>query len=127
MRTKFVAAVGSLVLGTTLFGWAVGAEEAASAGTNQAAALVGQPQTRCPVMRGNAIEKKYFADYEGKRVYFCCGVCPRKFAKNPDRYMKEMREAGVALEDAPGAEAEPAEGAPGDPMEEETEHTGHHH
>ena len=31
----------------------------------------GHMQTTCPVM-GNPINKDIYADYSGKRVYFCC-------------------------------------------------------
>jgi YHS domain-containing protein len=71
-------------------------------------------QTTCPVMDGNPINKEFFADYQGKRVYFCCGACPGLFAKNPEKYMQKLKDAGVTLEDAPAGEADktPAPPAP---------------
>jgi YHS domain-containing protein len=57
-----------------------------------------KPQTMCPVMN-EKINKKFFTDYEGKRVYFCCGACPGMFKKNPEKYMKILKEQGVTLED----------------------------
>ena len=30
-----------------------------------------KPQTTCPVLAGN-IDKNVYADYQGKRIYFCC-------------------------------------------------------
>ena len=69
--------------------------------------MKGQPQTTCPVMDGNKINKSIYTDYQGKRIYFCCGACPAMFAKDPDKYMKQMQDAGIRLEDAP---PEPAAG-----------------
>jgi len=46
----------------------------------------------CPVMN-QPIDKKEDAvshqDYEGKRYYFCCKMCPEKFAANPAQYAKK--------------------------------------
>ena len=61
-------------------------------------------QTTCPVM-GGKINKEVYMDYEGKRVYFCCPSCIAEFEKDPDRYVKKMKDEGVTLEDAPGKEA----------------------
>ncbi len=30
-----------------------------------------KPQTTCPVLAGK-IDKNVYADYQGKRIYFCC-------------------------------------------------------
>jgi len=58
------------------------------------------PQTTCPVM-GNPIDKKYYVDYQGKRVYFCCPACPAKFKADPEKYIKKMKDQGVELENTP--------------------------
>jgi YHS domain-containing protein len=58
-------------------------------------------QTICPVM-GDPIDKKFFVDYKGHRIYFCCSSCPEEFKKNPEKYMKKLRDSGVTLEKAPG-------------------------
>ena len=55
------------------------------------------PQTRCPVM-GGKINKDFFADYNGMRIYFCCGGCDETFRKNPEKYLQEMREKNIAPE-----------------------------
>ncbi len=57
-------------------------------------------QTRCPVMAGK-IDKTIYADYQGKRVYFCCSSCLDEFKKDPDKYMKEMREKGITPDSTP--------------------------
>lgn len=60
----------------------------------------GKPQTICPVM-GGKIDKKVYADYQGKRVYFCCSSCREEFKKDPDKYIKKLEDQGVAIEKAP--------------------------
>ena len=48
-----------------------------------------EPQTTCPVM-GGAIDKTIYADYQGRRVYFCCRGCIAAFKKDPDKYLKKL-------------------------------------
>jgi YHS domain-containing protein len=60
-------------------------------------------QTICPVM-GDPIDKKFFVDYKGYRIYFCCSSCPEEFKKNPEKYMKKLRDSGVTLEKAPAGD-----------------------
>lgn len=55
-----------------------------------------KPQTMCPVM-GDKIDKKFYADFEGKRVYFCCADCPAEFQKDPAKYVTKMEADGVAF------------------------------
>lgn len=57
-------------------------------------------QTTCPVM-GFDINKDVFTDYLEYRIYFCCSVCPPDFKRNPDTFMKEMKEDGVILYKSP--------------------------
>ena len=57
-------------------------------------------QTICPVM-GGKIDKQFFADYQGKRVCFCCQSCLKTFEKNPEKYLKLMEEQGIQLEKTP--------------------------
>jgi YHS domain-containing protein len=58
------------------------------------------PQTTCPVL-GNKIDKSLYADYKGKRVYFCCAGCVDEFKKDPEKYIKKLEDAGVTLEKTP--------------------------
>jgi YHS domain-containing protein len=46
-------------------------------------------QTTCPVM-GGAINKAMFAEYKGKKVYFCCPGCQPAFEKNPEKYLAKL-------------------------------------
>ena len=64
----------------------------------------GSAQTTCPIMDGNKIDKKIFADYGGKRVYFCCPGCDAKFKKDPTGIIKKMEDAGVTLAKTPPAD-----------------------
>ena len=63
-----------------------------------------KPQTTCPVLGGN-VDKNVYADYQGKRIYFCCKGCDAEFKKNPDKYMKKLQEEGVTLEPVPAGPA----------------------
>ncbi|MEW6356261.1 MAG: YHS domain-containing protein [Planctomycetota bacterium] len=56
-----------------------------------------QPQTKCPVMGGD-INKEVYVDFQGQRIYFCCGACPDKFKADPEKYMEKFEKEGVLLE-----------------------------
>jgi len=60
----------------------------------------GTPQEYCPVM-GGKIDKNVYADYEGKRVYFCCTSCKQEFMKNPEKYIKKLEDQGVDIAKTP--------------------------
>ena len=60
----------------------------------------GKPQTTCPVLSGN-IDKNVYVDYQGYRIYFCCKGCDTEFQKDPEKYMKKLKEQGVTLEKSP--------------------------
>jgi YHS domain-containing protein len=64
--------------------------------TAHAKALV--PQKTCPVM-GNPIDRSIFVDYKGKRVYFCCSMCPETFRQDPEKYLKVLADRGEAVEE----------------------------
>jgi YHS domain-containing protein len=67
-------------------------------------AAQGAAQTKCPVLAGD-INKQVYADYKGKRVYFCCAGCDAEFKKDPEKYMQKLKEQGVTLEPAPAGAA----------------------
>lgn len=58
---------------------------------------VTKPQTLCPV-KGNAINKNFVEEYKRKKVYFCSTGCQNEFKKNPEKYMKTMKEQGIEPE-----------------------------
>ena len=49
---------------------------------------------KCAVMTNEdlviatATKNKMFADYKGRRYYFCCAGCPAAFKANPAKYAK---------------------------------------
>ncbi|PKL15872.1 MAG: YHS domain-containing protein [Spirochaetae bacterium HGW-Spirochaetae-5] len=47
------------------------------------------------------IDKSRFADYKGNRIYFCCSSCPEDFKKDPEKYVKKLKDSGVVLEKTP--------------------------
>lgn len=52
--------------------------------------LLESVQKKCPVI-GRDIDKKEYTDYKGRRVYFCCASCKKKFAEDPEKYLKKMK------------------------------------
>ena len=67
------------------------------AGSGLALAKETKKADRCVVM-GGKINKDVYVDYEGQRVYFCCAACIDEFNKDPEKYLKKMKEAGVKPE-----------------------------
>lgn len=65
-----------------------------------ATSALAAPQATCPVM-GGAINKQLYADYDGKRVYFCCGYCDGEFNKNPQKYLDKLKEQGQEPAEVP--------------------------
>ncbi|MGO9021886.1 MAG: YHS domain-containing protein [Syntrophobacteraceae bacterium] len=82
MRKMKLIVLLSVTLGLLTFGW------------NMPGMALAEPQTKCPVMKGK-IDEKFFVDYKGKRIYFCCAGCVEQFNKDPEKYMKKMEEEGV--------------------------------
>ncbi len=76
-------------------------------------AACAKSQAACPVM-GGAINKEIYADYNGKRVYFCCTGCIAAFNNDPETFVKKMEADGVELDKI----SAPAE---------KTGHEGHKH
>ena len=72
-----------------------------------------KPQETCPVM-GGKVNKTLYSDHSGKRVYFCCAGCIAPFNKEPEKYIKQLEDAGVELDSVPVAA-------------EKTGHEGHNH
>jgi YHS domain-containing protein len=46
-------------------------------------------QKECP-MTGEPVNKKVYADYKGRRVYFCCAKCKANFEKDPEKYLAKL-------------------------------------
>ena len=63
--------------------------------------MAGKSQAACPV-QGGKINKDLYVDYQGQRVYFCCAECLPIFKKNPEAYLRKMRQQGVLPEKTTG-------------------------
>jgi YHS domain-containing protein len=48
-------------------------------------------QKLCPVT-GDPIDPKIHVDYNRRRIYFCCEMCPPIFRKDPEKYLKKLDE-----------------------------------
>ena len=100
-QSLFAAGAASVLLSCGAFA-ADKAEPAAAAASTNAAAV--KAQTTCPVM-GGAIDKSKFVDYEGKRIYVCCGGCIATVKKEPAKYVKQLEALGITLDKAQAPKA----------------------
>ena len=80
-KIKLIVLLG-ITLGLLTFGW------------NTPGIAQASSQTKCPVLSGKVNENLY-ADYQGKRIYFCCSGCIDEFKKDPEKYLKKMAAEGV--------------------------------
>jgi hypothetical protein len=53
----------------------------------------------CPVMPDMEADPDIFADYKGKRVYFCCPNCRAAFRRNPEKYLPLLPQFGGVVAD----------------------------
>ena len=110
MKAKFFYAVGMVLFAGLLTSNGLFAQSASKSSTEKiekakqdTVQTTEVKQTVCPVM-GGEINKEVYADYNGKRVYFCCQGCLSTFKKNPEKYMKKLEDGGVTLENTPEQE-----------------------
>lgn len=47
-------------------------------------------QTTCPVSGEELEDKSVYADFEGRRIYFCCKKCRGTFNEDPQKVLKMM-------------------------------------
>lgn len=90
----------ALFLATCVLAILIGASALAadSAKTSEKPAKVKlHKQTLCPIM-GNKIDKSFYLDIQGQRVYFCCAGCSDKFKADADKYFKKAAADGVLFE-----------------------------
>ena len=117
-----VTSIGGIVIAAALVAGCGKKETATPAprGGDTAAAVTSAAktpggQTTCPIM-GGAIRKDIYADYDGKRVYFCCNGCVSTFKSDPAKYIKKLEDAGVTIEKAPAGSTKESEAKGGDGM-----------
>lgn len=87
MRTSVVLAVCAAAAMAMLVG--CGGDDEAATKPNPAPTIA---QKTCPVMRGNPINPEIYVDYNGRRIYFCCNMCPPQFKADPEKYLKIVDE-----------------------------------
>ena len=73
----------SLALVTGIVGASAAQKPAAKAPEKIACAV-----SKETVVVADATKSKMFADYKGRRYFFCCSDCPKDFKKNPAKYAK---------------------------------------
>lgn len=95
---KTIAVVASAVLIVAGVGIAETQEVQPSAKATNVQAV--KKQTICPI-EGGEVRTNLFADFGGKRVYFCCASCPAEFKKNPAKYIAKMEKDGITLDKTP--------------------------
>ena len=78
---------------------------------------VSKKQTTCPVM-GGKINRAQYADVKGKRIYVCCPGCIGKIKADPDKYIKQMEDEGIVLDETPKKDAH---------ADHKHDHSGHTH
>ena len=49
----------------------------------------------CPVSADKASRKVSY-EYQGKKYYFCCRDCVKKFKKNPEKYLAQLNSQAPA-------------------------------
>lgn len=57
--------------------------------------------TICPVLTDEPVDPSIFADYEGRRIYFCCQRCKKQFLADPGAYLANL--PSVATDADPAA------------------------
>ena len=72
----------------------------AMASSTEPAETAVKHQTVCPIMGGD-VDKNIYADYQGKRIYFCCNACLNSFKADPEKVMKKIAQQEIVLEDTP--------------------------
>lgn len=93
-KTKLISMVLAIFIGLSTGAFAQEQQQ-------DSGAVKGKPQTVCPVM-GGSIDKDYYVDYDGKRIYVCCDECVETVKADPEKYIKELEKEGFVLEKVGG-------------------------
>jgi uncharacterized membrane protein/YHS domain-containing protein len=48
------------------------------------------PNPYCPVLTDEKSDPDTMIEYQGKKIYFCCGKCVRKFKAEPEKYLANL-------------------------------------
>lgn len=110
LRVLLPVTVAVLILGLSLAAYAkdgsAGGDQKKDAKTNASDVQSGKHQTMCPFCPTMAVNKSVYVDYKGKRIYFCGQGCAEHFKKDPEKYMKQLADMGILLDDVPAAPAQ---------------------
>ena len=82
--------------------------------------VLAKEQTTCPIM-GGKIDKTFYVDHDGKRVYFCCAGCIDPFKKEPAKHIKKLEDEGIELTKVPAVKGKQEKKRKVD------DHAGHNH
>ncbi len=81
MRVHFLKRIFLTAVAFTILGGVAGAALAAP--------KVPVANTQCPVMKKERAREKFFVDYKGQHINFCCKSCIKRFNKNPEKYLAQ--------------------------------------
>ena len=101
-KSLVLFAVVAIAIGTiTAFATDKKASAASDSTTAPAATatVAKKVQTLCPEC-GNQIQKKFYAESDGKRVYCCSSFCADKVKKDVANVIKKLESAGITLDAA---------------------------
>jgi uncharacterized membrane protein/YHS domain-containing protein len=56
---------------------------------------------KCPVLTDEDSDPAIFAEYQGKKVFFCCHKCQRKFLADPGKYVANLPQFAAPPVSAP--------------------------
>ncbi len=105
MRKVLIVPLMLLLLGMALTDIACDKEEEGTKETEEVTPKGGEVQAlkaqTTDALSGKPVDRNIYADYEGKRIYFCCDQSRKDFHNNPDAYFTKFRQQGVTLEDTP--------------------------
>jgi uncharacterized membrane protein len=76
--------------------------------TNAYGDLPEVPNKMCPVLTDEAVDPNISIEYEGKRVYFCCAKCRKKFLADPGQYLSNLLQATLPSGDTGKPKKTPA-------------------
>ena len=103
LLAALIAAV-TIAVGLVVAGEKEGSHKEGSHSDQAKATVTAGAQAHCPIM-GGKISKQVHADHDGKRVYFCCPGCIKKFQADPDKYLRKMAASGAKLATVAKAQA----------------------
>jgi len=111
MNPKFLTALiitGIVTMGVLIYSSDIPMSENTNDAQNKSSLIdatamtEGELQTTCPILFfGGKINKNLYVDFQGKRIYACCDECVEIIRKDPGKYIKELEEQGIILEDIP--------------------------